>query len=88
MDKFEYNALLACVRSIRRLLIYILAALFGLLCFAIINLEHPPLVWILLYPVILIVIVLVEYRMTRNQQRELELRDSNAGDESSRTRNR
>jgi uncharacterized membrane protein YgaE (UPF0421/DUF939 family) len=60
------------VRSVRRLLMYILAALFGVLCFAIVEFEHPPLIWVLLYPLIFIFIVIVEVRMTKKKQRELE----------------
>jgi Ca2+/Na+ antiporter len=72
VDKTQYYALLGYVRSIRRLLIYILATLFGVLCFAIVEFEHTPLVWVLLYPIIFVFIVMVEIRMARKKQRELE----------------
>jgi hypothetical protein len=75
VDRTQYYALLAYVRSIRRLLIYILATLFGVLCFAIVEFEHPPLVWVLLYPVIFIFIVMVEIRMSKKKQRELDQED-------------
>jgi hypothetical protein len=72
MDKTQFAILLGYVRSSRRLLIYILATLFGLLCFLINEFESPAWVWVLLYPVIFVFIAIVEIRIVRKRQRELE----------------
>ena len=71
MDDAQFYTLLGYVRSIRRLLIYILAALFGILCFAINKFGHPPWWWVLSYPAIFIFIAIVEIRIARKKQAEL-----------------
>ena len=76
MDRAQFYALLGYVRSIRRLLIYILATMFGLLCFIINEFEHPARYWVLAYPVIFVFIAVVENQFARKALRELERQDA------------
>lgn len=71
MDEAQFYTLLGYIRSIRRLLIYILATLFGILCFGIGEFAHPAWIWLLFYPVIFVFIAIVEIQIARKKQREL-----------------
>jgi hypothetical protein len=72
MDEAQFYTLLGYIRSIRRLLIYILATLFGILCFGIGEFAHPAWGWLLIYPIIFFFIAVVEIQIARKKQRELE----------------
>jgi hypothetical protein len=63
MDHAQYKAFIEIIKSLIRILIYILAVLVGGLCYAIGRFEHLSGFWLFLYPTILVFIVLSELRV-------------------------
>jgi hypothetical protein len=70
MDDTQYNALIGYIKSIIRLLIYILAVLFGDLCYAIGKFEHPSGFWLFIYPAIFVFIAFSEIHVARKKRRK------------------
>jgi len=63
MDQGQYKAFIDSIKSLIRILIYILAVLIGGLCYAIGRFEHLSGFWLFLYPTIFVFIVLSELRV-------------------------
>ena len=70
MDHNQYASLIDLLKSIVRLLIYILAVLFGDLCYTIGKFEHPSAFWLFVYPALFLLIAFSEIHVARKKRRK------------------